>query len=227
MTHLKIEKLIVTNFEGALRGMRNPLESWNKSDSGYNLCGFDDFCMGSRDLALAKKLVKAGSDHRKFLRQIFISCDIIAPWYWWKEYETYQVGTVENSTSQMHKLGSRTLDEGDFVFDILSYEGEVPADSSDIDFEYAISETQDLLLMINNKIERWRKFKNDGKYGNIFWRDMIQCIPGSFIYRRTCTLNYEVMRNMYKSRNNHKLIEWREFCTYMVHNLPCADSFIV
>lgn len=248
MTDLKIEKLRTSNWEGAFRGMRNPLESWARSDSrfatmaDYRKCDPETSLwvepdnrletvnhdgligIGSEDMKLAMKLVIGGQPHRKFARQIHISCDIIAPWYFWKEYETYQVGTVENSTSQMFKMGSRVLDEGDFIFDIMRETIDHQSEHAK-DLNCARAETAELFLMVNRKIERWRKHKDKGKHGNIFWRDLIQCIPGSYIYRRTCTLNYEVLSAMYYWRKKHKLIEWREFCQFMVENLPYPQLF--
>jgi len=235
MEHLRVEHLRTSNWEGALRGMRNPLESWQKSDSKFypppdlyeeteQVYDHDGlYSIGPNDLELAMKLVKAGRDHRKFLRQIFISCDIIAPWYWWKEYDTYQVGTVENSTSQMHKLGSRLLERSDWILDLFAKSDK--EDKLTNEEQVAMRETLQIVTLINKKIERWQAHKKEGKHGNIFWRDMIQCIPGSYIYRRTCTLNYEVMANMYHSRKDHKLIEWREFCQHMVENLPYPQLF--
>ncbi len=240
MVHLKVEHLRTSNWEGAFRGMRNPKESWAKSDSafcspGSGLSTTKTFrndgliLIGPKDFKLAMKLQVGGEPHRKFVRQIFISCDIIAPWLFWKEYETYQIGTVENSTSQMHKMGSKILEAGDFVFSIfeeyLPEYKEATIGSEHNEISKAYWETVNLLDVINEKILRWRSHKNKGKHGNIFWRDLIECIPGSFIYRRTCTLNYEVMTQMYRWRNKHKLIEWREFCRFMVENLPYSQLF--
>jgi len=178
---MKVTNIETFNFEGAFRGMRNPLESWDKSDSHTDSNG--KCVLGNDDYTLANKLIKAGSDHRKFLRQIFISCDIDAPWYWWKEYATYKVGTAENSTSQMHKLGSRLLTPDDFQ-----------VDQWDDNFDA-------VLHILNSYIEHWQETKD-----KTTWRKMIQVMPGSYIYKRTCTLNYEVLLNMYNSRKNHKLI---------------------
>jgi len=203
--HLQVENLTSFNWEGALRGMRNPKESWAKSDSGMFYTPEEDdaiFQMGPNDHKLAMTLARAGKDHRKFLRQIFVSCDIVAPWYFWKEYETYQVGTVENSTSQMHKMGSRPLTKADFVIDEWDHYDE------------------ELLALINRRIEQYKRHN-----GKAQWRALIQIIPASFIYRRTCTLNYEVLANMYHSRKDHKLIEWHEFLDQMIAGLPYPELF--
>lgn len=169
-----------------MRGMRNPLESWNKSDT--IMIGTTPH-IGEHDYELALKLIKAGSDHSKFLRQIIVSMDVSAPWYWWKEYATYKVATVENSTSQMHKLGSRLLTKNDFQVD--NWDKHMLA----------------MLDMVNDRILAWKK----SDMGRDEWRAMIQSVPGSFIYLRTCTLNYAVLRNQYMARRNHKLVEWHDY----------------
>lgn len=222
---MKVEHIQSYGWESAIRGARNPLESWSKSSSSYE-SGIPKLC--ENDYKLAMKLVKAGRDHRKFVRQIFISCDVSAPWYWWKEYATYKIGTVENSTSQMHKLGSRLLDEGDFVFDVLDAELPDVAANFRVEAQEAAEETRAVFEAVNKKIKRWRKVKEkDTAAAKYFWRDMIQCIPASFIYKRTCTLNYEVLANMYSSRKNHKLAEWRDFLSSMINNLPYPEFFTI
>lgn len=205
---IRITQTEIHNIEAAIRGMRNPLNSWDKSDSWWKIPTIDErsFVIGPDDLALAMKLSKAGSDHSKFLRQIFVSMDVLAPEYWWKEYETYQVGTTENSTSTMHKLGSRSLTEADFSWeDINLDDGNVQP----LNIE--------LLLLINGAIDRWRKDKTEANF-----RRMIQILPMSYNYLRTCTLNYQVLKNMYHSRKKHKLKEWREFCDW-IRSLPYSQ----
>ncbi len=183
---IKVEKVQVYNFDGAIRGMRNPLESWAQSDSRFE---GSEFVMGEKDYALALRLIKAGTDHSKFTRQIFISMDITAPLYFYKEFDTYKVGTVANSTSTMHKLGSRDLTAADFSFDVTT-----PF------FEQYITH-------INGLINEWRDNKNEQTF-----RAMVQNLLDSFNQTRTVSLNYAVARSMFCARLNHKLSEWREFC---------------
>lgn len=203
---IKIENVSAFNFKSAIRGMRNPLESWDKTDSK-----FDNYSniieLGENDKKLAMRLIKSGSDERKFLRQIFISMDITAPLYWWKEFDTYKVGTVVNSTSTMHKLGTRILTIDDFSFD----------DKKDPFINEVIDK-------INELIKLYNKYKN-GNF-NVFeketWRKIIQLLPSSFNQTRTVTFNYENARNMYHARKNHKLKEWRDFCE-VIRKLPCSE----
>lgn len=201
ITHLKILNLKSFNWEGAIQGMRNALESWPKMDSDFSEITHPKLGLHDRELAL--KLCKAGSEHRKFMRQIFVSGIVIAPWYWWKEQETYQVGTTENSTSQMHKMGSRLLTHDDFVID------------------HWLAEDEELLKMINHRIVAWQADKEN----KIIWRSLIQIIPGSFIYRRNISLNYEVLTAQFKQRKAHKLIEWREYLYQMITMLPYPELF--
>lgn len=193
---IEIFNIAVMNMPNAIRGMRNPMESWDKSDS-YLSNG--EFTLGDSDLKLALNLATAGSDHGKFLRQIFVSMDITAPEYWWKEYATYKVATVENSTSTMHRLGTRLLTPEDFSWD------------------EEWTENQILLEFINRLITIWQETKDKNT-----WRRIIQLLPMSFNYTRTVTLNYEVLRNMYNSRKNHKLVEWKEFCN-IIELLPYSE----
>lgn len=204
---LRITNLKSFNWENAIRGMRNPHESWDLIDSTFLIeiaLGNKEIpILGKHDYKLCKSLCLAGSEHRKFLRQIFISCHVTAPWYWWKEQETYQVGTVENSTSQMHKLGSRLLTENDFAFDVWT-------------------EDERLLLdMINRKITLYQQ----DKHNNINWRSLIQIIPGAFLYTRTISLNYEVLCNQYHHRRYHKLVEWHEYLDQMKAGLAYPEFF--
>jgi hypothetical protein len=210
---IKVENIEVFNIEGALRGMRNPLESWHKSDSfkcpsnckrkGFDCTNCIPSDVGEEDMKLALKLIKAGSDHSKFMRQILVSMDIIAPDYWWKEFSTYKIGTVENSTSTMHKLTSKLLTYEDFSFD-----------------EWGIHEEK-IIDFINFLIVQWNDKKNEE-----IWRRIIQNLPMSFNYLRTCTMNYQVLRNMHHNRRNHKLQEWRDFCK-TIEQLPYSKLITV
>lgn len=215
--HIKIKETEVFNFQGAFRGMRNPLESWNKSDSYLNETG--NFIIGEEDMKLALKLVKAGTDHSKFMRQIFVCMDIYAPEYWWKEYETYQVGTTENSTSTMHKLTSRLLTVDDFSWD----EFELKDKSRDeIYYNLVINNLKkNTLESLNNLILKYQETKDKR-----IWRAIIQALPMNFNYLRTCSMNYQVLRNIYFARRNHKLVEWREFCD-VIKELPYSELIVV
>ena len=191
---IKIEKTSVMNLENAMRGARNPMNSWNKSDSYYDESG--NYVLGENDLDLAKRLTKAGSDHRKFLRQIFVSVDITAPLYWWKEFDTYKVGTVANSCSTMHKIHSKPFELDDFSHDHMT------------------AETEEQMKLIVDYLEVLRnKFieTKDKKY----WYDMIQFLPSSYNQMRTVTMNYENLTNMYYARRNHKLDEWHTYCDWI------------
>ncbi len=201
---IKIERASVMNFENAIRGARNPLNSWAKSDSYYNENG--EYVLGENDLSLAIRLAKAGSDHRKYLRQIFVSVDITAPLYWWKEYDTYKVATVANSTSTMHKIHSKPFERDDFSHDRMS------ADALrvlDITIEYLESARQ---RFIETKDKQ-------------HWHDMIQLLPSSYNQMRTCTLNYETLINIYYARRTHKLAEWHTMCDWIM-SLPYAKELI-
>lgn len=189
------------NWLNAIRGIRNSWESWDKSDSYVTPDG--KFVFGPNDYALALKLSKAGSSHAKFLRQIFVSMDILAPEYWWREYATYKVGTTENSTSQMHKLGSRMLTVDDFSFDD-------PTDPFNV-------ETID---RVNCLIEEW--WATGKKKPSPEWRRLLQNIPQSYNYLRTCTTNYQALKNAYHDRKNHRLQEWRDFAEW-VRTLPYSE----
>ncbi len=202
---LKIEKISVMNFENAIRGARNPMNSWDRTDSYYDENG--NYILGENDTKLANKLCRAGTaDHRKFLRQIFVSMDITAPLYWWKEYDTYKVSTVANSTSTMHKIHSKPFELGDFSCDKLS-------DGAMTVFKNYIDEMEKIRLRY---IET--KDKSD-------WYDLIQLLPSSYNQMRTCTMNYENLINIYYARRLHKLDEWHVFCDY-VDKLPYADLLI-
>ena len=202
---IKVENISVMNFENALRGMRNPLESWDKSDSYYDN---GQYIIGPNDLSLALKLIKAGSDHSKFIRQVFVSMDITAPLYWYKEFDTYKIGTVANSTSTMHKLGTRELTVEDFSFDVIN--------------TYVLG----ILDHVNYLAQEWRKIKNtEPENAKKIWRMLIQHLPDSFLQKRTWTGNYAVLSNMHHSRKSHKLSEWLDFCK-MIERLPYSELII-
>lgn len=202
---ISLEKTAVMNFENAVRGARNPFNSWDKIDSFYNETG--EYVLGPNDLGLVKRLCSAGSDHRKFIRQIFVSVDITAPLYWWKEFDTYKVGTVANSTSTMHKLHSRPFSADDFSHDHLSENG------------------MRILYTLMDELESIRRRFMEKK-DKADWYDLIQLLPSSYNQIRTVTMNYENLINMYYARKNHKLAEWHDFCGW-VKTLPYAADMIL
>ena len=225
----------VFNFEGAIRGMRNPLNSWNKSDSGYQIHGNNfinitkrpdyvnqTYIIGKNDLDLAQRLIKSGPEHAKFLRQIFVSVDITAPLYWWKEADTYKVGTTANSTSTMHKLTSYPITKEMFELD----------DFSNID--YYLDDSGDgkpIMWYINDDIEDFIWFLESlrQKYlstnNKIYWRALVQLLPQGWLQTRTWTANYAILRNIYFQRKNHKLKEWHQFCDW-IKTLPYSKELI-
>lgn len=202
---LKCERTSVMNIENAIRGARNPMNSWDRMDSSYNEDG--EYILGPNDLGLAKRLRKAGGDHRKYIRQIFVSVDITAPLYWWKEYDTYKVSTVANSTSTMHKIHSKPFELSDFSHDHMT-------EQTLVFMESVVAELEKIRL---HYLEN--KNKDD-------WYDMIQLLPSSYNQMRTCTLNYETLINMYFARKNHKLVEWHTFCQW-VESLPYGKELIL
>ena len=209
---IKIENLEVLNFEGALRGMRYPLESWSKSDSYYDK-ETGKYVVGPKDLDLALKLTKSGSDHSKFLRQIFVSMDITAPMSWWWDFDTYKVATVRNSTSRMHKLGTRLLTEEDFSFD-------------DEDGNIQITPFRKYVMEdLNRRIKEYQQLKADGKMEEAtrMWRDIVFDSPQNYNFRSTWTGNYETMRNVYRARRNHKQREFRDFCKFIEEEFPYSE----
>lgn len=201
---IKIERTSVMNFENAIRGARNPLNSWAKSDSYTDENG--NFVFGEADLDLAKRLCHAGSDHRKFMRMIFVSVDITAPLYWWKEFDTYKVATVANSTSTMHKIHSKEFTREDFSFDKLN--------------EKSLS-IMDELIAYMEKI-RLDYLENKNKDD---WYNLIQLLPSSYNQMRTVTLNYETLINIFYARKDHKLDEWHVLCDW-IKSLPYANELI-
>lgn len=201
---IKLERTSVMNFENALRGARNPLNSWAKSDSHYDENG--NYILGENDLGLAKKLAKAGSDHRKYLRQIFVSVDITAPLYWWKEFDTYKVGTVANSCSTMHKIHAKEFTLDDFSHEhMISNMGET-------------FEALDVLCLVIDLLNQYRDSYNETKEKR-YWYSMIQLLPTSYNQMRTVTMNYENLVNIYYARRNHKLAEWHTLCEW-IEGLP-------
>lgn len=202
---LKIERDSVMNLENAMRGARNPMNSWNRMDSYYDEEG--NYQLGENDLDLAKRLRRAGSDHRKFMRQIFVSVDITAPLYWWKEYDTYKVATVANSTSTMHKIHSKPFEMEDFSCDHMS-------ENTKKEMEKVIA----YLEVLRNQYLATKDKQH--------WYDMIQFLPSSYNQMRTCSFNYETLVNIYFSRKNHKLEEWHTFC-HWIETLPYAKELIL
>lgn len=198
---IRIDNLEIYGIESAMRGMRNPMNSWHLNDT-------TDIYIGDNDLKLLQQLAKAGSDHRKVLRQMFISCDITAPLYWWKEFDTYKIGVTANSQSTMHKLCSRPLTVHDFSFEDMHED------------EFIVN------IVLDNLNARIRDYKEDMKQNKGLWRTIIQLLPSAYNQTRTVTMNYENVLNMYKQRKNHKLSEWREFCEYMYDNLDYCKLLI-
>ena len=202
---LQVARGSVMNLENAIRGARNPMNSWARMDSSYDENG--NYILGPNDLSLAKRLARAGSDHRKYLRMVFVSVDITAPLYWWKEYDTYKVATVANSTSTMHKIHSKPFSMDDFSCDHMT-----PSTYSYMEGIVAKLEEIRLRYMENGKN------KED-------WYDMIQLLPSSYNQTRTCTMNYETLINIYHARKNHKLAEWHTLCDW-IETLPYAAELI-
>ena len=202
---LKVERISVVNMENAIRGARNPMNSWDRMDSCYNEKG--EYVLGENDLALASKLAAAGSDHRKFLRQIIVSMDITAPLYWWKEFDTYKVGTVANSTSTMHKIQAKEFSREDFSCDRLSEDALAVLD-------YMIEYLESERVKFNETREKEH------------WHNMIQLLPSSFNQMRTVSMNYEVLINIYYARRTHKLAEWHTLCD-AIKALPYAEKLIL
>lgn len=240
---IKFEETKTFGWEAAIRGMRNPMNSWDKSDThesssycpaldnwgGATEDGFY-LLVGDDDLNLMHRLCKAGSDHRKFMRMIMVSCDITAPLYWWKEFDTYKVGTVANSCSTMHKIHAK-----EFMLDDFSYEHLIANPDPDSDNDRLIAEPyetyaddahythfkyatdiwpKDLLELTIEGLNKYRSAYLETKDKKYWWQ-MIQLLPSSYNQKRTVTMNYEVLTNIYESRKNHKLDEWRDFCDWI------------
>ena len=202
---LKVERTSVMNMENAIRGARNPMNSWARMDSSFDENG--NFVLGANDLDLAKRLAHAGTDHRKFLRQIFVSVDITAPLYWWKEFDTYKVGTVANSTSTMHKIHTKKFERDDFSHDRLDEGGLAALDA--------------VITYLESEREKFVADKSDRQS----WHNMIQMLPSSYNQMRTVTMNYENLINIYYARRAHKLAEWHVLCDCIM-SLPYADELI-
>lgn len=202
---IRLERTSVMNLENAMRGARNPLNSWGRMDSGYDEDGC--YVLGPNDLDLAGRLRRAGSDHRKFIRQIFVSVDITAPIYWWKEYDTYKVATVANSTSTMHRIHKKVFELEDFSCDQMT------------------KETREFMETVVARLEEIRQRYLETK-SKEDWYDLIQLLPSSYNQMRTCTLNYETLVNIYYARKDHKLNEWHVFCDW-VRTLPYARTLIL
>ena len=229
---IKIEHVETLGWEAAIRGMRNPMNSWEKSDSEWHLIGApgtnqavandkylrEKYCIGNNDLDLMKRLCNAGTDHRKFMRMITVYMDITAPLYWWKEFDTYKVGTVANSCSTMHKIADK-----EFTLEDFSCEKLITREQPLVEGVDAI-EPPNAVWLMNRTIQTLNQYRNlylqtkDKKY----WWQMIQLLPSSYNQRRTVMLNYEVLANMYKSRRNHKLDEWIDFCAE-IERLPHSE----
>lgn len=201
---IRLERISVMNMDNAMRGARNPMNSWERMDSSYNEKG--EFVLGENDLSLATRLCRSGTDHRKFIRQIFVCLDITAPLYWWKEFDTYKVGTVANSCSTMHKIQAKAFDRDDFSHDRLSPEGLAALDT--------------LIAFLEDARGKFNETKD-----RAYWHDMIQLLPSSYNQMRTVTLNYENLSNIYYARRSHKLQEWHTFCDWIL-TLPYADIMI-
>ena len=228
---IKIENTEIVGWEAAIRGMRNPLNSWDKSDSKWYSIGIptsnpavindkylsQKYCIGDNDLDLMKRLRNAGTDHRKFMRMITIYVDITAPLYWWKEFDTYKVGTVANSCSTMHKIHAKEFTLEDFSCEHLIDHYEDPSMNLNYSYKYPKAVMQDLINILNH-YRRWYLETKNKEY----WWQLIQLLPSSYNQRRTVMLNYEVLANIYKSRRNHKLDEWHVFCEW-IENLPYAE----
>lgn len=238
---MKFETIEISGWEGAIKGMRNPLESWHKSDSGFKYwcnclgpneephfcenCNYDacnpytsepEYIIGKNDLDLMTRLIKAGSEHRKFLRYIHVQVDITAPLYWWKEFDTYKVGTVANSTSTMHKLASTPITLDCFEIDDLNDENMPIGNYNCLKFMY-----NQIIDDCENLRKKYLETK-DIRY----WKELIRWLPESWLQTRTVDLNYEVLRTIVRQRTGHKLTEWRESFINWVHTLPYADELI-
>lgn len=223
---LKIENAEVMGFEHAIRGMRNPLNSWKKSDSEWVPYDYDqeterdiyEYEIGDNDLDLMKRLRKAGTDHRKYMRMITVYLDITAPLYWWKEFDTYKVGTVANSCSTMHKIQAKEFTLKDFscehLYDGWTTEGDV----------LAVPNSMEVLTSTIDILNQYREIYLTTKEKRYWWQ-LIQLLPSSYNQKRTVMLNYEVLANMYKSRRNHKLDEWHVLCDW-IETLPHSELII-
>lgn len=212
---LKIENVEVMGWEAAIRGMRNPMNSWDKSDSGFEFVEDPSpinpndelmFVVGENDLDLMKRLRNAGTDHRKFMRMIVVYADVTAPLYWWKEFDTYKVGSVANSCSTMHKIADKEFTLDDFSHEHLENSW--------------LAHLKETIKLLNEARDAYHWCNTDAK--KEWWWQLVQSLPSSYNQKRTVMLNYEVLANMYKSRRNHKLDEWHTFCDW-IETLPYAE----
>ena len=219
---IKIENIQTMGWEGALRGMRNPLNSWDKADSAYasdierndiNIAAYGtkldryDFVIGQNDLALCLKLIKAGSEHRKFLRMIHVQMDVTAPLYWWKEFDTYKVATTSNSCSTMHRIAAKPFKIDDFSYEHLSELGD------------------GMLEDIVDYMNFWRNRCLENPSDKLIWWQMIQLLPSSYDQRRTIDMSMETVLNILHQRSHHKLDEWIELCDTMLKKIPYCQEF--
>ena len=204
---IKFERQDIVGWASAIRGMRNPMNSWKISDSEYEFGRV--FNIGKNDWDLMCRLRIAGTDHRKFMRMITVYVDITAPLYWWKEFDTYKVGTVANSCSTMHKIADKKFRFSDFSHEHI---GNVP--NKDVSYYRALDYT---IMVLNDARQKYLE-----THDKAYWWQMIQLLPSSYNQKRTVMLNYEVLANIYKSRNNHKLDEWRDFCNW-IEGLPHSE----
>lgn len=230
---IKIENVETFGWEAAIRGMRNPKNSWEKSDSGScfdmiacHACRADrsqcksrmenkEFVVGYDDMNLMTRLRNAGTDHRKFMRMIAVYLDITAPLYWWKEFDTYKVGTVANSCSTMHKIAAKEFTLDDFSHEHLGY-----SCCTENEFDNPMNTLEQVIIVLNGCRDKYITTNN-----KFWWWQLIQLLPSSYNQRRTIMLNYEVLANIYKSRRNHKLDEWRELCAW-IETLPYSELII-
>lgn len=204
---LKVEKTETYGWEAAIRGMRNPKNSWDSSDSGYSRAtGFSEYKVGEKDFKLMKQLASAGDDHGKFMRMITVYMDITAPLYWWKEFDTYKVGTVADSCSTMHKIAAKRFELDDFSYEWLYYDN--------------IECLENTIAKLNEYRDKFNKTKDKNH-----WWQMIQLLPSSYNQKRTVQVNYQVLKHMYHARKSHKLEEWHTFCDW-IKKLPHCELII-
>lgn len=248
---IKIEKTEVIGFEAAIRGMRNPKNSWEKSDSQYcseypyppiegscQYCPYDSMCnksekamqqmyiVESNDLDLMTRLRNAGTDHRKFMRMIVVYLDITAPLYWWKEFDTYKIGTVANSCSTMHKIADKEFTPDDFSHEhLLNMANNDASDALFLNDANNIRVDGDDLLGLTINVLNYYRGRYIKTKDKRYWWQMIQLLPSSYNQKRTVMLNYEVLANIYKSRKDHKLDEWHTFCDW-IEDLPYSELII-
>lgn len=238
---IQISNTETYGWEAAIRGMRNPMNSWDKSDSypavnckkcgkieregsckkeDRDCTGFEEYEIGPNDLDLMRRLCTAGTDHRKFMRMIMVYCDITAPLYWWKEFDTYKVGTVANSCSTMHKIQAKRFEREDFSIEHLSNTLDPHIAGMDMGDHHFMVMMDNVISCLNVARDRYNETK-----AKKYWWQMIQLLPSSYNQKRTVTLNYEVLANIYKSRKNHKLDEWHTFCDW-IEKLPYSELII-